>query len=412
MINSLVSMFRRSSQVLLANQALRRGTTHVRNKPFYLYLEITNRCNIACIHCGRTHDPRYQEKSHVGDLPLTLIKKLEPIIPYATFVIPTGVGEPFLNRDLIPTISFLKNLGAAVSITSNGTILNDRICGEIIESGLDKIVFSLDGARPETYNSIRAGADFDRVVGHIKNLVAIRDRVGSKAPLVEVEMIAMAENFFDLPRLPDLAVELGAIHLLVETLFEHSGEAYGKILQRQSLTNIDWKVAQPIWEQFVESARRKGLALSSSLLQRDLRTVFRVPEEVAREGQRQTLQTPDYQTPTADHLVQIKDQKSHFDKVFCTQPWSVLYVTWKGEVRTCCFNETVLGDLNRNTIEEIWNGSTYQAFRRSILDRRVPSGCHDCLQGGFNFDVVPRVEPALMRSKLGKLKRELAAAIR
>lgn len=407
MFDSLPPKLRRYSQILFANHALRSGATHVLNKPFYLFLEITNRCNIDCIHCGRTHDPRYREKGHVGDLPLHLIRKLKPIIPYASYVVPTGVGEPFLNRDLIAAIRFLKECGASVSVTSNGTILNERLCREVVESRLDKIIFSLDGARPETYNSIRAGADFSRVVRNIKNLADTRERLASKTPVIEVELIAMAENYFDLPLLPDVAADLGAECIQIETLFEHSGEVYGKILEKQSLTNVDLDTGRQVWEDFLAKTRRRGLKLVSPLLQRDLRTVFRSPGSNHGAAHAASVQSADYQAATVDQLVQIDGRERHFEKVFCTQPWSIVYVTWRGEVRTCCFNETVFGNLNENSIEEIWNGAVYKEFRNTILEERAPDGCHDCLQGGFNYDIVPKLEPAFVRRKLGEMTKGL-----
>lgn len=410
MSNCFLPKLRRYSQILFANHSLKSGTTHVINKPFYLFLEITNRCNIQCIHCGRTHDSRYQEKDHVGDLPLELVEKLKSIIPYTSFVIPTGVGEPFLNRDLLPTVRFLKDSGASVSITSNGTILNDRICRLVLDSGLDKIVFSLDGARPETFNSIRAGADFQQVTRNIKKLVSIRDEVGSPTPRIEIEMIAMTENFFDLPILPGMAADLGAERLLVETLFEHSGEVYGKILEKQTLRNVSLDEGQRVWAEFLEGTQRHNLDLSSSLKHRDFTTIFGNATGVT-EDQTSLGQTPDYQAASADNLVQIEDQNRKFEKVFCTQPWSIIYVTWKGEVRTCCFNETVLGNLNENTIEEIWNGTAYKQFRETILENRVPQGCDDCLQGSFNYNIVPKLETAFLRRKLGEMRDGLVAAI-
>ncbi|MCX7016096.1 MAG: radical SAM/SPASM domain-containing protein [Candidatus Sumerlaeota bacterium] len=67
--------------------------------------------------------------------------------------------------------------------------------------------------------------------------------------------------------------------------------------------------------------------------------------------------------------------------MYCTQPWSTIYVTWNGIVRTCCFSVQPFGDLNQQSFEEIWRGPAYRAFRRAVIEGKVAAGCAECLSG-------------------------------
>ncbi len=84
----------------------------------------------------------------------------------------------------------------------------------------------------------------------------------------------------------------------------------------------------------------------------------------------------------ARHQILVKAPESY--RMYCTQPWSTIYVTWDGKVRTCCFHELALGDLNRQGIEEIWTGENYRRLRRQVIAGEVIAECMDCLAGKSN----------------------------
>ena len=70
------------------------------NTPTHIFLEVTNRCNLSCVMCGRTHDRRYKDEAFTGDISLETVRKLEPFYRSSTFVTATGLGEPFLNPQM------------------------------------------------------------------------------------------------------------------------------------------------------------------------------------------------------------------------------------------------------------------------------------------------------------------------
>jgi radical SAM protein with 4Fe4S-binding SPASM domain len=66
----------------------------------------------------------------------------------------------------------------------------------------------------------------------------------------------------------------------------------------------------------------------------------------------------------------------------CSEPWSSIWVTSAGEVRTCCTNEVSFGNLHDQTIGDIWNGPAFRAFRAQHARREIASGCANCIANG------------------------------
>jgi radical SAM protein with 4Fe4S-binding SPASM domain len=80
-----------------------------------------------------------------------------------------------------------------------------------------------------------------------------------------------------------------------------------------------------------------------------------------------------------DYIRRVRDDRVDWT---CSEPWSSIWVTSAGEVRTCCVNETSFGDLNERSIEEIWNGAEYRAFRLQHARREAAQGCGNCVANG------------------------------
>ena len=85
-----------------------------------------------------------------------------------------GFGEPLAHPEIIPMIAQAKKLGSEVELITNGTALTLEISTQLVNAGLDRIWFSLDGARPESYMDIRLGASLPYVIEQINILRSIR----------------------------------------------------------------------------------------------------------------------------------------------------------------------------------------------------------------------------------------------
>jgi MoaA/NifB/PqqE/SkfB family radical SAM enzyme len=160
--------------------------------PLHLDIESTNACNLRCIMCGRNF---MTEK--IGYMDWELFKKI--IDEGARYRLPSIKlnyrGEPLLHTGLAQMVAYAKRSGVLeVQFNTNGLTLDAAKIENLLDAGVDRMIFSFDGATRETYEKIRRGSSYDKVVNNIKALVMARNRRGLRKPSVRVQMVKMREN--------------------------------------------------------------------------------------------------------------------------------------------------------------------------------------------------------------------------
>ena len=160
--------------------------------PLHLDIESTNDCNLKCLMCGRNW-----MKEKIGYIDWNLFTKI--IDEAEKYHLPSVKfnyrGEPLLHPDIVKMVKYAKEKGILeVQFNTNGLLLDEKKAEELIEAGLDRIIFSFDGASKETYEKIRRGSNYERVINNIKNLVRLRNERGLKRPLVRTQMVKMPAN--------------------------------------------------------------------------------------------------------------------------------------------------------------------------------------------------------------------------
>lgn len=135
----------------------------------YLFLELTDCCNLKCLHCGSGCTARNQTY-----LSFELIKKVlnEVSARYdsSEIMICTTGGEPLLHPQLVDIISYAKSLGFRNGITTNGTLITEKIAKELVEAGLETVAISVDGLKDSHEKLRNVSGCFDKALEGIKNL--------------------------------------------------------------------------------------------------------------------------------------------------------------------------------------------------------------------------------------------------
>jgi MoaA/NifB/PqqE/SkfB family radical SAM enzyme len=175
--------------------------------PTLLQVEPTNRCNLHCRVCpvgtglGRS----------VGDMAPALFERIvDEVRDYALLLLFWDWGEPFLHPDACDMIRYARQAGLRVVASTNGHVFaGPRHTERVVSSGLDVLVFSVDGITQETYQHYRAAGKLDEVIEGIRNVVEARRRAGAETPFVNLRFIVMRHNEHELPRLRDFAASLG-----------------------------------------------------------------------------------------------------------------------------------------------------------------------------------------------------------
>jgi MoaA/NifB/PqqE/SkfB family radical SAM enzyme len=172
----------------------------------YLQVELTTRCNLpGCIMCPRTAWP---ERWQAQDLTWETFEALVPSLQFFSHIHLSGWGEPLLHPRLGDMARALRGQGLKVSLTTNGLGLSEEVQMWVLEH-LDMIAISLDGARAETYEKIRPGAHFNRVIRQIAALCSRKRSLGLERPEVVLLFLKMRPNLAELPEFLRLAASLG-----------------------------------------------------------------------------------------------------------------------------------------------------------------------------------------------------------
>ena len=170
---------------------------HNRNAPWSIQLEPTNVCNLKCISCSSARSKRKK-----GMMDLDLFRKI------ADEASTIGVkrihlylhGEPFLHPDIIEMIKYLVEKRLPVHVTTNGMILTEQKCEELLGTGIthaDHILFSVLGQSKNIHELVMKGVDNDTVIKNITSLVSLRSKNHINGPIVETIFYSMPENCSD-----------------------------------------------------------------------------------------------------------------------------------------------------------------------------------------------------------------------
>lgn len=172
-----------------ATLAFVRGSPRGVPGPVELVVEVTNRCNQACVMC-----PRDRSERAVGDMgvgPFTGI--MEEVEGRVAFVDLSLDGEPLLHPSIAEIISIAKSKGMVVYLQTNATPLTEEVGRDLLEAGLDLITLSIDAARPETYARLRPpGPPLEEVEEKVDSFLGMASAKGR--PFTMVQMVRLGLN--------------------------------------------------------------------------------------------------------------------------------------------------------------------------------------------------------------------------
>jgi MoaA/NifB/PqqE/SkfB family radical SAM enzyme len=400
-----------------AGRELRLKSRILRAMPCEITIESTTFCNLRCVMCEHSQEGMVVRRH----FPEHLVDRLAPLLPTASRFQLHSLGEPLMSPafwKILERITALHRGQPEISFNSNGLLLSEKHVARLLASKLREINISFDAATAATYERIRGG-DFEQLVTNVANLVRARAAAGRSDFKIILNMTLMRANVEELPQFVRLAHRLGADEVSFWGLNE--GENYER---------PDWVVSKGDWQfsYAQESPRhypnlfaakvREAVAVAREL-NMPLDEEFKKKGIVAADGPRDdweyrpwpaspTAATPirqRFDTPAATvdrppaapkTLVQLNSAKETCSiggetlRVYggsgipapksaaiskCEAPWRWLVVNNRGDCLPCCYLQGTVGNLERQTVEEIWNGLPMQELRASIAGGEVHSLC-------------------------------------
>jgi MoaA/NifB/PqqE/SkfB family radical SAM enzyme len=296
-------------------------------------LPVTDRCNLKCKMCPRHSAPELIEK----DMSEDILHAVLEVSPHIAEVCTQCLGEPLMNKDIYRIVRTVKNHmppEGEVGCSTNGTLLNESNSVNLLDSGIDFLIFSLDGAERETVESIRIGVKFDTVIQSIKNCVKYRRMKGSKSPRILANFVMMQENMSEIPRFVSLCASLG----VDAVFFSYSGDP-----KTGKFNTFGREKLEPLFEEARAIAVRRRMA-----------------------------------------IVLPPFERNNIERCYNMQHARILV---SGEVRPCCgmlpgfdIQRKVLsfGNVKERPLIDIWNDPKYVHFRRQVVKGDFPDECTGC----------------------------------
>jgi tungsten cofactor oxidoreducase radical SAM maturase len=192
-----------------------------------LYIEPTTACNLECRTCIRNTwgDPN----QHMSMRTFQHIVDSLDALPNLKRVVFTSFGEPFTQPRILDMIEAMRKRDLVVTIGTNGLLLDSKVSSELVKMGVDRVIISIDGGKPETYAGVR-GAMLAQVIEHMRGLNEAKRQLRSLYPAIGIEFVAMRSNVDELDDLVKMATELNVSRLLVSNVLPYTEELREEVL--------------------------------------------------------------------------------------------------------------------------------------------------------------------------------------
>lgn len=194
--------------------------------PSGLHVNVSATCNLGCkmcpyldVHDAATYDQEMSEETFT-----TLL----PSLRWLPSLHLSGSGEPFFNRNVIRFIEMARavNPRIEVDITTNGTLLTERLARELVRVRVTRLVVSIDGVSEKTVGAIRIGINLPKVLANLKVLAAVKHELGKAEPIVRVNYMVGYGSYQELPDFISAAKSLGVAEVNVLEVLTGTEEAF------------------------------------------------------------------------------------------------------------------------------------------------------------------------------------------
>src|SRR5450755_3635096 len=157
--------------------------------PVEYIIETTAKCNLYCPMCPReTH--RQPKEDMTDDIFTRLVEESASTAEHMMLI---GLGEPFMDAKIFERIEFCERHNISTLLSTNGTFLDEKTAARLLESPLEHITLSFDGATKESFEYYRKGARFEKVRNNFVRLARMKAERGAKLHIV-VQMVLMSRN--------------------------------------------------------------------------------------------------------------------------------------------------------------------------------------------------------------------------
>lgn len=360
-----------------------------KNKPRLIFWELTKGCNLRCIHCRATAT----ELSAPSDLSTQSAREIiDQIVEVSNPILVLSGGEPLYRSDIFQLARYGTDKGLRVALATNGTLVTKHVARMIVDSGVQRVAISLDGADALTHDAFRGipGA-FDAAIAGFRNL----KNLGMS---VQINTTIARHNAHQLPDVLELAKSLGAdaLHTFllvpvgcgVDIASEQMvpPEEYEKMLNwfydRSVEGGIEMKATCAPHYFRVVRQRRVAEHRSEAATAQASRPVLEAPAAAAKIGPTEMLMpgSTGMELKPAGIGHPIGHPGTHPSDMNattkgCLAGTAVCFISHQGEVFPCGYLPALAGDLKKQRFADIWENSVVFNELRDTNKLEGKCGC-------------------------------------
>ena len=292
--------------------------------PMSISFEPTTSCNLRCPECpsGLREFTR-----PTGMLKQDFFKQtIDDIYKDILYLIFYFQGEPYLNKNFLEMVKYASSKGIYTATSTNAHYLTDEVAKKTIESGLDRLIISIDGTTQEVYQQYRRGGHLDKVIAGAKNVVKWKKELNSKTPFIFFQFLVVKPNEHQIEEIKKLGAEIGVDEVRFKTaqVYDYENDPNNLIPENEKFSRY----------------------------------------KKSKAGKHEA------KNKLANH---------------CWKLWQANVITWDGMVVPCCFDKDAshqLGDLKNQSFKEIWQNDNYKQFRKELMtSRKNIDICANCSEG-------------------------------
>ncbi len=396
--------------------------------PQWVGFTTTTFCNLRCVHCDTHGTEERRKEFNKRRWPPEMLRRLaEECLPSASEFNLTNTGEPLATPGLKEHLAELRQYGAKLVLTTNGTLLSKDNLVDLIPL-LGQVGFSVDGASRFTVEKLRVGVKFEQQLTKIRLLTRTYELLPEiPRPPIRLFFVLMGSNLREMPRMVQLAhaLKVPAVtfsflivchrHLEAEAVDRHKAlyNSYsrralleaerlnvridglrppfpsvaadadapvggpGMIIREwppeyfQTLPSFDSLLDHDAIEaeaaEVADAVRRRSAEFQPAAGSIDLYRLRRMQDALKNALRRNRRET--------ERLATGVDEKVGY----CPHLHHRTFINARGYVAPCCLpGRPTLGNVNDNTVREIWNGTAYHDFRRRFQTPEPPNCCRKC----------------------------------
>jgi radical SAM protein with 4Fe4S-binding SPASM domain len=292
--------------------------------PISVSFEPTTSCNLRCPECPSglrsfTRPTGMLQKDFFRET-------IDDIHQHLLYLIFYFQGEPYLNPEFLDMVKYASSKNIYTATSTNAHYITDEVAKKTVESGLDRLIISIDGTTQDVYQQYRVGGNLNKVIEGAKNIVKWRKALNSKTPFIFFQFLVVKPNEHQLEEIKQLAKEIG-------------------------VDEVRFKTAQ-VYDYETD------------------------PNQLIPNNEK-------YSRYKKDKDGKYKPKNKLVNR--CWKLWHANVITWDGLVVPCCFDKDAmhqLGNIKNESFKNIWNNSNYKQFRTELMkSRKNIDICSNCSEG-------------------------------